>query len=155
MQPQMIEKLQNHKIEVARQIRSVFQRSYAVEAVLLKATVFPPLERPLESFLESNSRFFGCIEEEELAGVVEVDHNVDYTKINSLVVCPNYFRRGIGSRLVQFVFDEYDAELFLVETGVDNEPAIELYKKFGFREIEQWDTEIGIRKVKFERRVNG
>lgn len=151
----MIKELHNNKIETARQIRAVFQRSYAVEAVLLKATVFPPLERPLESFLESNTVFFGCIEGEELAGVVEVDHKLGYTKINSLVVCPNYFRRGVGRRLVQFVFDEFDAELFLVETGADNAPATALYKKLGFRELEQYDTEIGIRKVKFERRVNG
>jgi ribosomal protein S18 acetylase RimI-like enzyme len=46
---------------------------------------------------------------------------------------------------VQFVFDEFDAELFLVETGAVNAPAIALYEKLGFREIEQWDTEIGIR----------
>lgn len=150
----MIKSLHNNKVEVARQIRAVFQRSYAVEAVLLKATVFPPLERPLESFLEMDTKFFGCFEGEELAGVVEVNHRADYTKINSLVVCPQYFRRGIGRRLVQFVFDEFDAELFLVETGADNAPAIALYEKLGFREIEQWDTEIGIRKVKFDRRVN-
>jgi ribosomal protein S18 acetylase RimI-like enzyme len=52
---------------------------------------------------------------------------------------------------VQFVFDEFDAELFVVETGVDNGPAIELYEKLGFQEVGQWDTEIGIRKVKFEK----
>jgi len=149
----MIEKLQNQEIEVSRQIRSVFQLSYAVEAVLLKAIDFPPLKRPLESFLESRNVFFGYIENEELAGVVEVELNKDSTGIRSLVVCPKYFRRGIGRALVQFVFDEFDAELFVVETGVDNGPAIELYKKLGFKEVKQWDTDIGIRKVKFERHV--
>ena len=68
---------------------------------------------------------------------------MDYTKINSLVVCPKHFRRGIGRRLVQFVFDEFDAELFVVETGIDNGPAIELYGKLGFKEVKQWDTDIG------------
>lgn len=150
----MIKELRNNKTEVASQIRAVFQRSYAVEAALLKAKDFPPLKRPLSNFLESKTAFYGCIEEGELAGVVEVDHQVGYTKINSLVVCPNYFRRGIGRRLVQFVFDEFDAKLFLVETGADNAPATALYKKLGFKELEQYDTEVGIRKVKFERRMS-
>ncbi|WP_020570033.1 GNAT family N-acetyltransferase [Neolewinella persica] len=149
----MIRKLKNNEVETAHQIRSVFQRSYAVEAALLKATEFPPLKRPLEAFLECSNPFFGYIEGDELTGVVEVERNKDCTGIRSLVVCPKHFRRGIGSKLVQFVFDEFDAEIFVVETGVDNGPAIELYGKLGFREVKQWETGIGIRKVKFERRV--
>ena len=38
--PQMIEKLQSRRIEVSRQIRSVFQRSYAVESGAVKGNGF-------------------------------------------------------------------------------------------------------------------
>lgn len=39
----------------------------------------------------------------------------------------------------------------MVETGVENEPASLLYKKMNFREVKQWDTPFGIRKIRFER----
>ena len=42
----------------------------------------------------------------------------------------------------------------MVETGVENEPAILLYKKFGFKEVKQWDTDHGIRKIRLERNIN-
>ncbi len=150
----MIEKLQNNKIEVSKQIHSVFQLSYAVEAKLLNATDFPPLKRPLESYLKSDTMFFGYLENKELAGIIEIEYNNNYTDINSLVVNPKFFRRGIARKLLEFVFNRFDSKLFIVETGVNNKPATELYKKLGFKEVKQWDTDFGIRKILFERRIN-
>lgn len=150
----MIEKLQNINIEIANQIHSVFQLSYAVEAKLLDVTNFPPLKRPLESYLKSNNMFFGYLVNKELAGIIEIEHNNKYTDINSLVVNPTFFRRGIARKLLEFVFKRFDSKLFIVETGVNNRPANELYKKVGFKEIKQFDTAFGIRKILFERRIN-
>jgi len=149
----MIEKLQNNNIEVSNQIHSVFQLSYAVEAQLLNATDFPPLKRTLDSYLESDNMFFGYLENKELAGIIEIKYDVDCTDINSLVVNPLFFRRGIAKQLLEFVFNRFDSKLFIVETGVKNKPATELYKKLGFKEIKQWDTDFGIRKILFERRI--
>ena len=58
----MKEKLKNNKIEVSKQIRSLFQLSYAVEAKLLDATDFPPLRQTLDSYLKSDNLFFGYLE---------------------------------------------------------------------------------------------
>ena len=55
---------------------------------------------------------------------------------------------------MEFVFNTYDSNLFVVETGLDNGPATALYKKFNFKEVKQWDTDHGIRKIKFECRKN-
>ncbi len=150
----MIEKLHHHKVEVSKQIYLVFQLSYTVEAKLLGSSDFPPLRRPLEKYVQSNNEFFGYFEEEELAGVVEVETMVDHIDINSLVVKPDYFRRGIGRKLMEFVFEKMDADLYVVETGIENKPATALYMKLGFQEVKQWDTDFGIRKVKFEKRVS-
>lgn len=150
----MIKKLQNKKIEVSNQIHSVFQLSYAVEAKLLDAIDFPPLKRPVESYLKSDNMFFGYLENTELAGVIEIEFTDKYTDINSLVVNPKFFRRGIARKLLEFVFNRFDSKLFIVETGANNKPATELYKKLGFKEIKQWDTDFGIRKVLFERRIH-
>lgn len=150
----MIKPLQNNKLEIANQIHSVFQISYAVEAKILGAIDFPPLKRPIASYLKSTNMFFGYFENEELAGIIEINHNDNHTAISSLVVHPLFFRRGIARKLVEFVFNKFTSVLFTVETGVNNKPATELYKNLGFNEIKQWNTDFGIRKVLFERRVN-
>ena len=149
----MIEKLQNNNIEISNQIHAVFQLSYAVEAKLLDADDFPPLKRPLESYLKSDNVFFGYIENTELAGVIEIEFADKYLDINSLVVNPRFFRRGIARKLLEFIFNRFESKLFIVETGVNNKPATELYRKLGFKEIKQWDTDFEIRKIQFERRV--
>ncbi|GGW61492.1 acetyltransferase (GNAT) family protein [Winogradskyella epiphytica] len=148
----MIKKLQNSNIEISQNILKVFRASYAIEAKLLNASDFPPLNRPLENYINSKTQFFGYYKNQRLAGVVEIDNNQDYTLIRSLVVDPIFFRQGIASALIEFVFKTFESDLFIVETGVDNGPAIKLYKNFGFTEVMQWDTEFGIRKVKFELR---
>lgn len=149
----MIEKLKNNELEIAEQIRAVFQISYKVEAKLLAAVNFPPLQRPLEKYRESNTEFYGYTKDGELTGVVEIDANKDYILIRSLVIHPIFFRQGIAGKLIEFVFDTFDSNLFVVETGLANGPATKLYKKFGFIEVQQWDTEFGIRKVKFEKKI--
>lgn len=150
----MIKKLQNDAIEIARQIHSVFQLSYAVEAELLGAKDFPPLKRPLESFLKSGTDFYGYFENNEIAGVIEIEHTNKHLDINSLVVKPSFFRRGIGRTLIEFTFNHFDSNLFSVETGAQNKPATALYKKLGFKEIKQWDTDFGVRKIRFEKRTS-
>lgn len=150
----MIKRLQNNDIEVSKKIRSVFQLSYKIEAELLNATDFPPLKRPLENYVNSETEFFGYLKDKELAGVIEIKHNNNFTHINSLVVSPNFFRQGIARKLMEFVFKTFDSKLFVVETGLENRPATKLYKKFNFKEVRQWDTDHGVRKIKFERRIN-
>jgi len=148
----MIERLQNNDIEISKKIRSVFQASYKIEAKLLNATDFPPLKRSLKNYVNSSTEFFGYFKDQELAGVIEIEHNNNFTDINSLVVDPNFFRQGIARKLMEFVFNSFDSKLFVVETGLENGPATKLYKKFDFKEVKQWDTDHGIRKIKFERK---
>ena len=150
----MIERLKNNDLEISKKIRSVFQLSYKVEANLLNATDFPPLKRSLENYLNSNTVFFGYLKNQELAGVIEIEHNDNFTHINSLVVDPGFFMQGIARKLMEYVINTFDSKLFVVETGLKNGPATELYKKFDFKEVKQWNTDHGIRKIKFELRIN-
>ena len=103
--------------------------------------------------MNSDSEFYAYYLIKNIAGVIEIENHEDLTHIQSLVVYPKYFRNGIGSKLVQFILDIYKSRIFTVETGIDNHPAIKLYKSFGFEEQEQWDTDHGIRKVRFEKRI--
>ena len=149
----MIEKLKNSDLEIAKKMRLIFQASYKVEAILLNATNFPPLKRTLENYTESNTEFYGYSINKVLAAVVEIDINNNYILIRSLVVHPDFFRQGIAGKLIKFVFETFKSNLFVVETGLENGPATELYEKFGFVEVHQWDTNHGIRKIKFEKRI--
>lgn len=149
----MIQKLNHTNIAIARKIRSIFQVSYAIEADLLKAIDFPPLKRSLVNFLRSETDFYGYFQDDELAAVTEVKSENNHTHIQSLVVDPYYFRQGIGAKLVGFVFEAYNTPLFSVETGLANIPVMSLYKKFGFIETKQWDTDHGVRKVRLEKRT--
>ena len=146
----MIEKLLNSDLITTKKIHSVFQSSYKIEAKLLNATDFPPLKRSLEDYLKSDNAFFGFLKNEVLAGVIEIIHTNSYTHIRSLVVDPLFFRQGIARKLMEHTLNNYNSNLFVVETGVENGPASKLYKKLGFIEVKQWDTDYGIRKVKFE-----
>ena len=103
--------------------------------------------------MNSNSEFYAYYLTRNIDGVIEIDNHQDISHIQSLVVDPKYFRKGIGRKLVQFILDTYKTKLFTIETGIDNQPAIKLYKSFGFQELEQWDTNHGIRKVRFEKRI--
>ncbi|MEN2280877.1 GNAT family N-acetyltransferase [Algoriphagus sp. SE2] len=150
----MIIKLDNSELETSKKIHSVFQVSYKVEAKILKAIDFPPLKRTIDNFMTSETMFFGYLKNEELAGVVEINQTEDYTLIRSLVVDPKFFRQGIARQLIEFVFSTFESNLFMVETGLENGPATKLYKKFGFKEVKQWDTDHGVRKIRFELRMN-
>ena len=146
----MIEKLQNSELKIAKKMQSIFQDSYKIEAKLLSATDFPPLKRPLEDYLKSDTEFFGYEKNGELAGIIEIIHNKNSTHIRSLVVNPLFFRQGIARQLMEFTLNTFDSDLFIVETGLENVPASKLYRKFGFIEVKQWDTNHGVRKIKFE-----
>lgn len=149
----MIKKLDSKNLAIAKKIHLVFQVSYTVEANLLSAVDFPPLKRTIADFLKSKSDFYGFFQNNQLIAAVEVRPDRNHTHIQSLVVDPYYFRRGIGNKLMTFVFKTYNTSTFTVETGVFNLPAIALYKKLGFIEIKQWNTDHGIRKVRFEKQL--
>ena len=146
----MIAKINKKRNKITKEIRDIFQASYAVEAEMLKAIDFPPLKRTIHQFLNSNNEFYAYYFNENIAGVIEIKNNENSTHIQSLVVYPRYFRRGIARKLVSFILSTYNSKKFTVETGLDNIPAISLYKSLGFQENNQWDTNHGVRKISFE-----
>lgn len=146
----MIKKLDHTNLAIATKMRVVFQESYAVEAALLNATNFPPLQRPLESYIKSTTTFFGYHIKDEIVGIVEVSPKEKTTHINSLVVSPHFFRQGIGRELMNYILQKFSSKVVTVETGLENIPASKLYTSFHFREVKQWDTDHGVRKIRFK-----
>ena len=149
----MIKKLDHKIIGISEKIYSIFQVSYVVEAKLLKVKDFPPLNRDIVDFLNSESEFYGYFKNQEMVAVIEIKNNKDSTHIQSLVVDPKFFRQGIAQSLISYLFESFDSTHYTVETGAANQPAITLYKKNKFVEIEQYYAEFDIRKVRFERKT--
>ncbi|MFT4848600.1 MAG: GNAT superfamily N-acetyltransferase [Sediminicola sp.] len=144
----MITILDQEEDTVPEKIHCIFQASYAVEAELLGAKDFPPLKRTIIDFKNSDTSFFGHWIGKELTAVIEIEPSPSAFHISSLVVHPKYFRRGIASELIAFIFRLFIGNKITVETGLANIPAIALYKSFDFKEIDQYDTDHGIRKIR-------
>jgi ribosomal protein S18 acetylase RimI-like enzyme len=147
----MIQKLDLAEIGIAEKIHRVFQVSYTVEARLLGVTDFPPLNRKMKDLMESPTLFYGCWEDSNLVGVIEIEMLDPYIDIWSLVVDPQYFRRGFAQKLLEYVEAIYWDKNLVVETGWANQPALSLYQKLGFKIIDRWQTSIGIEKIRLEK----
>ncbi len=76
---------------------------------------------------------------------VELDYN-DISVVYTLVVHPDYLKKGIGRRLIEFAI-QYSKELNMKAIRLDvfekNIPAISLYKKYGFQYIDTVDLGYG------------
>ncbi len=149
----MIVKIDNKDKKIAKEIKDIFQASYTVEAKILKAIDFPPLKRTILQFLASNNAFYAYYLKQNIAGVIEIERNKDLTHIQSLVVYPKYFRKGIGRKLVQSILETYKPHIFTVETGRENHPAIKLYESLGFKKKYDFDTNHGVIKIRLEKRI--
>ena len=146
----MIKQVRNKNFIIAEKIYFLFQSSYLIEAKILGVEDFPPLNRTIDDIIDSDSDFYACCSNDNFIAVIEIDFEDQLTHIQSLVVCPTYFRQGIGNKMVDFVLKKYTPSLFSVETGVDNIPARRLYEAYGFLEVKQWDTDHNVRKIRYE-----
>ena len=121
-------------------IHHVFMQAYAVEASLLGVSDFPPLNRSKTDLLDSKNQFFGCFDEALLCGVLELETDATpQATIASLAVHPQQFRRGVATVLVNGTLLMCAAGV-RVSTGQANAPALELYDRLGFSEIQRFMT---------------
>lgn len=150
----MIKLLDHHDQSIALQIFHVFQVSYAVEAALLDHPDFPPLKRSALDIMNSPTIFYGFWKEGVLAAAMEIKSTKGATHIQSLTVVPEYFRQGIGYKLLHFAVQAHSSALITVETGLGNTPAIIFYENFGFVKQKIWMTEVGIEKIAFALKNN-
>ena len=143
----MIELLDHCLEDVAIQIYDVFQQSYKIEAQLVGVKEFPPLQRSTSHIQAASSKFLGQWIGSDLAVVLEYSLGDAHLSIDSLVVHPRYFRRGLASKILRLLLDRVHWQTADVETAAANHPAIALYEKFGFSESKRWGTNEGIEKV--------
>jgi ribosomal protein S18 acetylase RimI-like enzyme len=145
----MIKRINHTFFNQAKTIYEIFQASYAVEAKILNHPDFPPLKRTIKDIQNSQTQFYAYQWESQTCAVMELDTGMNHIHINSLTVAPKFFRRGIGFKLLNFIYDEFAPHSLSVETGHANTPAVKFYLNFGFEKNKVWMTDAGIEKISF------
>ena len=84
-------------------------------------------------------RYYECIyiyeENNTILGFIHIEKHFEVIDLINIAVSESSRRKGIASKLIQYVLDTIDHENFLLEVNSNNDSAIELYRKFNFKEI--------------------
>jgi ribosomal protein S18 acetylase RimI-like enzyme len=131
-------KLDHHLPNIARDIHAVQQAAYSIEALLLEVEYFPPLELDPIDIQQSSIDYQGILVEDILVGAIghELTEPDRSQNITCLVVLPQWHRQGIATALLTNLLAEAKS-IVTVSTATKNQPAISLYAKFGFIEIDR------------------
>lgn len=124
----------------AEAVHAVQMAAYEQEAALLGVQDFVPLRRSVDDLVRESTRFTVARVDGSVVGAIGVDARPEAVNIDSLVVLPEYQRRGIARRLLEQVIDEHGARAITVQTGAANAPALALYAAYGFVEIDRWHS---------------
>lgn len=126
------------------------QESDLVQVAAIEKALFS-VPWSLESFRESiqldHTLYLVAEEEENIMGYCGMYRVFNEGEIVNVAVAEAYRRKNVASRLLEQLFaesGELQVDNFFLEVRESNQPAIELYKKFGF-------TEAGIRKDFYEK----
>lgn len=81
------------------------------------------------------SYVFGYYKDKKLVGFIHIEKHYEVIDIINIVVDPLYRKMNIATTLINYIVVTLDSERILLEVRDDNYPAIKLYKKLGFKEI--------------------
>lgn len=111
--------------------------AYQVEARLLETTNFPPLSETIDDIEAEQPKGFVYLLHDNVVGAITYDDRT----ITRLVVDPAYFRQGIAQSLLQYL-PQHD-HVKHVMTGARNLPALTLYARFDFTEVQrEWRQDV-------------
>ena len=149
-------RLQIKKDEVVLEVLELQKVSYAVEATLINYFNIPFSHQDVEDLKKSGETFIGCMEDNRLIGVLSYEKSKEGSiEIGRLVVKPNAFRKGVGTRLVKELdFNEPNAKIIRVTTAKANYPSIHLFQKLGYSLTEEFKTSDGLAMVRLSKSQN-
>jgi len=140
--------------DVAEDVWALQHAAYRVEASLIGVADLPPLRDTVDSLRASEEQFYGMRSPQgELAGAVSFALGEDggYT-VCRLMVHPDWFRQGVGLRLVNHLLALHPEAAWTVAAADRNAPALALYGKAGFEPRETFEPSPGVTLVRLERR---
>ncbi|MCR5787809.1 MAG: GNAT family N-acetyltransferase [Bacilli bacterium] len=74
-------------------------------------------------------------ESDVIVGFIHVQELIDEIDIIDVVVCEKYRNKGYATMLFNYCFNKYSNRKFILEVSSGNIPALNLYKKMGFKVI--------------------
>ncbi|TYA10254.1 GNAT family N-acetyltransferase [Paenibacillus faecis] len=133
----MIVRLSLQNPDTVEQLWSLQHAAYRLEAEAMGLRDVPPLPETFESIRNSDEDFYGVLSADgELLGAIvtaPADTAANTLEITRLMIHPDHLRKGIGASLLKHVIDHHpEIRTFAVTAGTHNEPAVSLYRKFGF-----------------------
>ncbi|MGW1074393.1 GNAT family N-acetyltransferase [Streptomyces sp. NPDC002537] len=149
-----IRRLEMADERIAGAAHRIGRGAYAVEAELIGFDGIPALRETLEEMRGRPLIWLGAVTDtEELAAFVAYRGDTDPVEIDRVCVAPEWFRRGLASRLLRhLVNDLFPATDFTVTTGAANTPAVALYERLGFTRGEDFAPVPGLTMASFELR---
>lgn len=145
--PKIIE-LDLQSEDIQEQLLQLQRVSYRQEEVLLGFRI-PRTEDTVEDLLASGEVFVGMVQDGILLGFFSFAADETTVDIHRVAVDPDYFRQGVATELLEFLFEAFaDTRYFLVTTGASNTPALRLYEKLGFRQTETFEPVPGLTMVR-------
>lgn len=82
----------------------------------------------------SSYKFLGIFNRNRIAGYIILLDSIDIYEVIKIATSPNYRKKGLGKKLLNYVLDDLDKNLIL-EVRVSNKEAINLYENLGFEKI--------------------
>lgn len=153
----MITKLSLQDDDMVDQIWRLQHIAYRLEAEKIGFYDIPPLLDTHETLKNCGEVFYGCLGDDgELLGAVATKAEAPGSlTLMRMMVHPDHFRKGIAGNLIRYVLDAHaGTPLFIVSTGAKNEPAVALYRKFGFEPFDTFEVAPGVELTIFHRRKN-
>ena len=110
------------------------------DIIILGNIVNPKFEKVYdleELFNHDYSKIYLDIEDEKVVGMIMATVLYETCEIENIVILEDYRRRNIASSLIDYLISDFNENVkyITLEVAVDNESAINLYKKFGLNII--------------------
>ncbi|WP_102027774.1 GNAT family N-acetyltransferase [Salirhabdus sp. Marseille-P4669] len=103
-----------------------------IKKLLSFATSEKYVEQECELYIQSSARkLYGYEFEDQVVGCIGIEFiSPSYCEIKHIAVSPNLRGKGIGSKMIRFIMEEYSLSIMTAETDKD---AVNFYKKIGFK----------------------
>ncbi|USB32597.1 GNAT family N-acetyltransferase [Paenibacillus sp. YPG26] len=150
----MISNISLQDLDMVEQVWLLQHLAFRLEASAIGLTQIPHLPETFESLSQSEETFYGEITDDgDLLGAIAVaEDSPGRLMITRLMVQPDHLRKGIGSRLLRHVLEHHPhIRHFMVNAGIRNHPAMELYQKFGFDPVKSYMADLGVELLLMQR----
>ena len=88
-----------------------------------------------ESLNTGVNKTFLYVINDQLVGFIHIQNLIDEIDIINIIINENFRRKGYASKLLDYVISISNNKKLILEVSSLNIPAINLYKKYGFEQI--------------------